>query len=248
VSLRVAGAQIPVTRHVAGNVEVLLRAVEFAASQKADVLLTPEGSLSGYHPGFDEGEVAAALETVTSRARDAGVGLALGTCYRESDGKCYNQIRLYSPDGEFLGFHAKTLRCAGEVQDYSGAPLRTFDLKGIAVGGLICNDMWANPDCTPMPDPNLARQLGEQGARVILHAVNGGRSAGERSRVVWRFHEANLQMRAMAAGAWIVTCDNCDPQDRPCSAPCGVVDPEGNWRLRTPPQGEQFFTYTIVLE
>ena len=35
----------------------------------------------------------------------------LGTCFVEAaDGHCYNQIRFYRADGEFLGFHSKTLQ------------------------------------------------------------------------------------------------------------------------------------------
>jgi len=53
VQLRVAGAQMPVTADVRKNREILLRAIAFAAARKADILLTPEGSLSGYCPDFE---------------------------------------------------------------------------------------------------------------------------------------------------------------------------------------------------
>ena len=42
--LRVAGAQIAVTRDVGRNVETLRRAIDYAVAEKADILLTPEGS------------------------------------------------------------------------------------------------------------------------------------------------------------------------------------------------------------
>src|SRR5215470_2424453 len=41
--IRVVGAQMAVTRNVDANLAVLERAVQYAAAQKADVLLTPEG-------------------------------------------------------------------------------------------------------------------------------------------------------------------------------------------------------------
>ena len=50
----------------------------------------------------------------------------------------------------------------GEINDYAIRPLRTFEIKGIRVGGLICNDMWANPQCTPMPDPHLSQKLSKK--------------------------------------------------------------------------------------
>ena len=122
-------------------------------------------------------------------------------------------------------------------------------MNGFPVGGLICNDLWANPQCTPGPDPHLTQQLAEMGARVIFHAVNGGRDGSDYARdVIWPFHESNLLMRAKAGKVWIVTVDNCHPTDIPCSAPSGVIDPQGQWTVKAKPVGEQFFVHTIELE
>ena len=115
------------------------------------------------------------------------------------------------------------------------------------MGGLICNDLWANPQCTPMPDPHLSQQLAQMGAQIVYHAVNGGRDGSEWSEVAWRYHEANLRMRARAGRLWVVTVDNCHPAHLPCSAPSGVIDPNGSWACQTAPQGEQFFVQTITL-
>ncbi|MFQ5808524.1 MAG: nitrilase-related carbon-nitrogen hydrolase, partial [Armatimonadota bacterium] len=110
--IRVAGAQMPVTTEIESNVETICRAIDFAASEKAEILLTPEGSLSGYTSEFDAGAAREGLERVTAKAREAGVGLALGTCFADpEDGKRYNQIRFYGLGGECLGFHSKTLLC-----------------------------------------------------------------------------------------------------------------------------------------
>jgi predicted amidohydrolase len=99
-----------------------------------------------------------------------------------------------------------------------------------------------------MPDPHLSQQLAEKGARIIFHAVNGGRDGSAWARDVnWHFHEANLRMRAAAGQVYIVTVDNSDPATLPCSAPCGVIDPLGQWVCRTAPQGEQLFVHTINL-
>ncbi len=254
--MRVALAQLSVTNDVSANVAAILRAVEFARAEKADVLLTPEGSLSGYTPRFDRRAVADALGAVTTAARRARVGLALGTCFVEpDDGKCYDELRFYGPDGAYLGFHAKTLLCGtladppqGEINEYAVRPLRTFDLIGVKVGGLICNDMWANPGCTPMPDPHLAQQLARMGARLILHSVNGGRSAGEGSDVAWQYHESNLRLRADAGGVWIATVDSSYPTHLRCSSPSGVLGPDGRWACRAEPKGVQHVAHTIELD
>ncbi len=157
-TLRVATAQIPVSQDINTNVKTICRAIEIASQERAEILLTPEGSLSGYTPKFDQAELEEALESVVAKAKAADLALALGTCFTEpSDGKCYNQVRFYDESGKLLGFHAKTLLCGtltepskGEINHYSTRPLCTFQIKGITVGALICNDMWANPQCTPM--------------------------------------------------------------------------------------------------
>ena len=256
VSLRVATAQIPVTNSIAENAATIHRALDVAIKEEADILLTPEGSLSGYTPKFDQAEVDKQLAKITKRASEAGIALALGTCYVEPDDKkCYNQIRFYDSSGKFLGFHTKTLLCGsfsdppqGEINDYATRPLQTFEIKGIRVGGLICNDMWANPQCTPMPDPHLSQQLSKAGAQIIFHAINGGRDGGKWStEVFWPYHETNMRMRAAAGRVWVVSADNSFPQTVPCSAPSGVLKPDGQWAKKSPRKGEHVTVHTIDL-
>jgi predicted amidohydrolase len=256
MQLRVAGAQLQVTTDVRTNVEAICRAIAWSEAQGADILLTPEGSLSGYTPTFDASEVNEGLAEVTEVARRAHLGLALATCFVEpDDGACYNQIRFYEPDGSHLGFHSKILRCGsleqpprGEINQFAMCPLRTFGFRGITIGGLICNDMWANPECTPQPDPHLSQQLATMGARIAFHAVNGGRDGSAWSDVAWRYHEANLRMRARAGRLWVVTVDSCYPLNMKCSAPSGVVAPDGTWACQAEPWGEQYFVHEIELD
>lgn len=256
LSLRVASAQIPVTNSISENSATIHRALDVAIKEGADILLTPEGSLSGYTPKFDQAEVDKELAKIVERASRAGIALALGTCYTEAeDQKCYNQIRFYNRSGKFLGFHSKTLLCGsfseppqGEINDYATRPLRTFEIKGIRVGGLICNDMWGNPQCTPMPDPHLSQKLSKKGAQIIFLAINGGRDGGAWSEEVnWPYHEVNMRMRAAAGRVWVVSADNSFPHSVPCSAPSGVLNPRGQWAKQAPRQGEHVTVHTIEL-
>ena len=256
-TLRVATAQIPVTRDIEANVATIGRALDAAIEEGAEILLTPEGSLSGYTHEFDQALVDKHLPEIVQRASSAGVALALGTCYVEpDDNQCYNEIRFYDSEGNFLGFHTKTLLCGsltepfkGEINHYGTRPLRTFEIKGIQVGGLICNDMWGNPQCTSMPDPHLSQRLSEAGAEVLFVAINGGRNGGDWSKqVYWHYHETNMRMRASAGKLWVVSADNCFPMDIPCSAPSGVLRPNGTWAAQAKRVGEQVVVYTIDLD
>jgi predicted amidohydrolase len=256
MQLRVAGIQMPVTNDINANVKHICAAIKHAAAEKADILLTPEGAVSGYRHDFNRASVKEAVKHITSYAQSNRLGLALGTCFVEDDNYCYNQIRFYTPDGTYLGFHSKILRCGtltdppvGEINHYHLTDLKTFCwLPDLKVGGLICNDLWANPECTPMADTHLSQQLARMGARIVFHAVNGGRNGSEWSEVAWHYHDANLRMRARAGKIWIVTTDSSTPLHLPCSAPGGVISPQGNWVSRTLPQGLQFFVYTLQLD
>ena len=82
--LRVAGAQIPVTEDISTNLAAISRAIDFARGAKADILLTPEGALSGYTNLFDPRAVQDGLRQVLSWARSARIGLALGTLFHRA--------------------------------------------------------------------------------------------------------------------------------------------------------------------
>jgi predicted amidohydrolase len=255
MKLRVAGAQIPVTTNIEENVSRIAEAIDQAAGGGAQILLTPEGSVSGYTHEFDAEQVRQEVTNLVARASVQGMGLALGTCYQEPDGLVYNQLRLYAQDGAYLGFHAKILRTGtfdsppqGEIQAYSPSPLRAFSFAGITVSALICNDLWANPECTPMPDMHLSQILAERGVRVLFHGVNGGRDAGDYSQVVVKnFHESQLRMRARAGKLWIVSVDSSHPEEIPCSSRGGVVRPDGSWAVQIPDKGTQVFVHEIDL-
>jgi predicted amidohydrolase len=216
----------------------------------------PEGMLSGYdfEAGFAFPEISDALREIVAKATSCNLGLAIGTIFEEPDGKRYNQLRFYAGNGEFIGFHSKILRCSpvdtdeprGELRYCAATPLRAFDFGGVAIGGLLCNDMWGTPICTPVPDPHLAVQLSRMGAKIIFHGVNGGRDAGDMSQTVYRnYHESNLRLRALAGKVWIATVDNAFPLDIPNSCSGGVVTPRGEWLQKIPAQGEQYFTVDI---
>lgn len=252
--LRVAGAQIPVTRDLRKNVETITRAIDFAQREKADMLVTPEGSLSGYWAGFQADATQTALDEVVAKARAAKVALVLGTCFAAADGTRYDAQRFYDADGQFLGFHSKILLCRrvanptakGEMDSFKTSPLRVFSLNGLSIGGLVCNDMWANPEYTPMPDPYLARQLAGLGARVIFVSANAGQDAGPDWSLNHPFHESNLRLRARSAGVWVVVVDAADPEGKkPSNCPSGVVSPDGGWVVQAESKGEQFFAHTI---
>ncbi len=254
--IKISIAQMAVCNtDVAENLRQVEIAVDRAIDQGADILLTPEGMVSGYHTDFDQSQVADAIIKITRRAKAGRLGLALGSCFYEDDGLCYNQLRFYDKDGIYLGCHTKTLTCgdpfpphSGEVDDYAVMPLRTFDFHGVTIGGLICNDLWANPEFTPGDDTHLALKLKLMGAKMLFHAVNGGSDTSEFSQVVVRgYHESNLRMRARGYKLWIASVDNVYTDGTPNSCSSGVVSPNGEWALKLDTVGCRQGCFTVSL-
>jgi predicted amidohydrolase len=263
--LTVAGFQMIVSKDVEANEHALRRAIDQAASVKADFLLTPEGSLSGYYPDFDRTVVAAAVQRVAQHAKESRVGLLLGTCYKEMEEDvpsfaakrwgspagqheyCYDQVRVYTPSGEYLGAHSKILLCSslyhpgtGEIKNFVTGTLRTFTWDGICFGVLICNDLWATPGFTSSPNPYLAWRLKTMGAQIIFHAVN---TAG--TPALFRpYHESNQNLWAISLNVPIVTT-NANDNVTASNCRAGVVDSAGERQYLAHEVGEQFFSYKL---
>ena len=223
--------------------------------------------LSGYGgaPAFNASVLEASLGRVRAAARAARLGLFLGTLYTETHTTSanlparyrhrellpYDQQRVYSRDGLYLGFNAKQLlttnpRMPGapgsEANDFIQGKPTVFELEvttsdgrpsTVTAGALICNDMWADPSCSTN-DPMLTHVLAWQhSAQIIFHSVNGGPG---REDVYIPFHHGQLSARAMADSLHIVFAQAAYDSGQNCAT--GVVAPNGTI-LRTVPMGAE---------
>ncbi len=269
--ITVAGLQILASKDVQANERTIHRAIDHAAGVKADFLLTPEGSLSGYYwgnyPDFDRVTVAEAVARVAQHAKQVHVGLLLGTCYKDMEPEvpkrfahdwggparlheyCYDQVRVYAPSGAYLGAYSKILLCSslwhpgtGEIQHNVQGRLRTFTWNEICFGVLICNDLWATPGATTTPNPYLAWQLRMMGAQVIFHAVG---TAGTPD-LYRAYQESNQSLWAMTLHIPIVTT-NANDGKTPSNCRAGVINAQGKRVYTAPDIGEQFFTCKVLI-
>jgi len=242
--IKIAGLQMIVTRDIDYNERRILEGIKEAAKSKVDFLVTPEGSLSGIIPLFEREVLDRALERVVAAAREARVGLALGTLFKEKKGDrefCYNQIRFYAPEGDFLGAHSKILLGTSAMRSQVQGQLRTFTWRGICFGALICNDLWATPGTT-IPNPYLPWKLKQMGAQVIFHVIASGWDQQLRN-----FQESSVELWAKNLQIPVVEVNTACPWGDPVNASSGVVGPDGTRLLRSNDEGEQFFVYTITL-
>jgi len=249
LSVMISGLQMNVTHDVKSNQEQIIAGIRKAADEGASFLVTPEGSLSGYTSDFKQNEVSDALEEIKAVATKMKVGLMLGTCYKELImGKefCYNQVRVYAPEGQFMGAYSKILRCSnitlpgtGEMVEYVEGELRTFSWNGLRFGILICNDLWASPGYTTMPNPYLPLKLKQMGAQFIVHCINSGTFQKYRP-----FHESSADIWALSVKIPILEV-NAAQQNEIINAQSGLIDANGERNLRVPDSGMQFFTVKI---
>jgi predicted amidohydrolase len=248
-ALVISGLQMIVSNDIGLNQKQIMEGIRMAAGKGADFLVTPEGSLSGYTSNFDQKTLNEALALVTAEALRMKVGLMLGTCYKEvirDKEFCYNQVRVYAPDGEFLGEYSKILRCSnpdmpgtGEMAEYVEGSLRTFNWQGNRFGILICNDLWATPGFTTMPNPYLVWKLKQMGAQFIVHCINSGSAQKYR-----QFHESSAELWALSVNLPVLEV-NAAQGDEKINAQSGLIGANGERSLRVPDSGIQFFTITI---
>ena len=245
----ITGLQMNVSNDIKANMEQIVAGIRKTAGEGASFLVTPEGSLSGYTGNFDQKELADALEEIKAEALKMKVGLMLGTCYKKIiKGKeyCYNQVRVYAPEGHFIGEYSKVLRCSnldlpgsGEMIDYVEGELRTFEWNGNRFGILICNDLWATPGYTTIPNPYLVWKLKQMGAQFIVHCINSGTTQKYRT-----FHESSAELWALSVKLPIIEV-NAAQWDEKVNAQSGLIDANGERSLRVPDSGVQFFTVKI---
>jgi predicted amidohydrolase len=250
-SVVVSGIQMTVTNDIKSNKLQIITGIRRAVQEGASFLVTPEGSLSGYTSNFDQKELAPALDEVVTLAGKMKMGLMLGTCFKERiNGKefCYNQVRVYTPEGQFLGAYSKILRCSGidlpgtgEMREYVEGELRTFDWNGLRFGILICNDLWATPGYTTMPNPYLPMKLKHMGAQFIVHCINSGTVQKYRP-----FHESSAELWAFSTKIPILEV-NAAQEKETINAQSGLIDRNGERVLRVPDSGLQIFTMKIDL-
>ena len=153
---RVLIAQLnPTIGDLLGNTEKVLQTLNMARDKKVDIVCFPEMTLCGYAPDdlvlherfIDEMENQ--LDRIVKESRGVAclVGLIRRNSMREEKG-LLNSAAVIS-DGQLLGFHDKwllpTYDVFNERRYFSrGKSVQVFNIKGMRVGVVICEDMWQN--------------------------------------------------------------------------------------------------------
>src|SRR5919108_1845887 len=150
-SLRIALAQLDLlVGDVQGNAERVVTTARRAREElRADLVLFPELTLSGYppedllfHRGFRR-KTEEGLARLRSEVRDAAVMVGFPEYARAG---IYNSAALIAP-GELVAIHRKAELPNYKVFDEKryfqpGAQPTVADCRGFRVGLLVCEDLW----------------------------------------------------------------------------------------------------------
>ncbi len=248
MSLRLATSQFPTSGDPAANAEYMIRQIREAKRQGADLIHFAEACLSGYaghdlegYEAYDWETLRTASRAVVDAAAEVGVWIVFGSAHPLSEGrKPHNCLYVVDDRGKLVDRYDK-LFCAGDASEESGdlahytpgSHFCVFEVKGVRLGTLICHDYRY---------PELYREYGRRGIRVMLHSFHSGNLSAERltemEEVVGKANHALnpattiagiTQLAAMHAVAsnnnmWI----SCSNSSAPRSCwPAFVVRPDG---------------------
>jgi len=210
-------ASFPISFSVQRNLDTLLSVLNCAHG--ADLVLFPEGSLSGYADDLsfldrlDLDAVESGLDQLQSEALRRGLYIWCGACRREA-GQWSNQGIGFTPTGERHIYRKVNLATheRGHFAAGNELPVFTLSVRGemVKTGVQLCRELRF---------PEQWRYLARRGAQVILHLNNAIGSSFEQP--VWRSH---LVSRAAENQRFVVSVNNAAAAQK---CPSLAVAPNG---------------------
>lgn len=233
----------------------------FEMTKDSDLVLTPEGALSGYcmtvkhenKTNSTERRFLPIMSEVQQMSAQYNTDIIVGTGWREEDGLPYNQQRLYS-DGELLCAYSKRLLCsrpefAGEYVTYAAGRFpQVWKLSnGVRAGFLICNDVWAYPPVSTH-NPYYYYEYENLGVQIMFVSVNCNVTKGG-SEQIKQWHTTHLEQYSRTHSVYTVvssatTAMNGELADLQ-QCPTGIIAPDGNWLTRSDSLEMQALSYDI---
>ena len=187
MKIKVNIAQIkPTLGNVNKNLEIMIKNIEKAISENADLVVFPELSLTGYLVKDMVPNVAIKRNTVPKELLELSkkISIIFGAVEEDEDFRFYNSA-FYLEDGELKHVHKKvylpTYGLFDEFRYFSkGDKFRAFDTKFGRFGILICEDAF---------HPSSSYILNEDGCQYMFMLANspsrGGQGDKPSNLIIW---------------------------------------------------------------
>lgn len=141
--MRFAAYQFGVTGNVQYNIEIISKAVELAAEQKAELVVFPECAISGYPPrnidkawDIDKAAIENAVKVLQELSDRYKINIIIGTVF--FDDQYYNRAYLFAPGQEASWYGKRALYGWDEDNFTPGSETGIFKLGAYTVGVRIC--------------------------------------------------------------------------------------------------------------
>lgn len=222
-SLRLALATLPATLSSPdANVEAMQRCCHEARRAKADLLLLPELSLTGYGNGPETPKRAItehrALALLAEACGNAPLAILAGFTERQSDGTLFASHIARLPNGSHTTYRKLHLAPPEQGIYTPGDHLPLFSFKGFTVGMLLCYDAHF---------PLAFHRMAEKGADLILIPHASPRGTSQEKFDSWMRH---LPARAFDNSVWVAAVNQSGVNEAGLSFPplAVAIDPSGH--------------------
>jgi len=167
--MKIAIAQINTTvGDINGNFERIISSITKAKNEKAELIIFPELTLTGYPPRdllIKKSFIQKNIEVLHQLVEyTKNIAIIVGFVDKK-DGELFNAAALIS-DRKIIGIYHKVHLPNYDVFDEkryfsAGNSINIFELKGVKLGITICEDIWIND--------GPVRQLKKKGAELIVN-------------------------------------------------------------------------------
>jgi len=236
--ISILGAQFPVSFDVQDNLNHILAILKH--SKESDLVVFPEGSVSGYDTNLsflekiNISEVKEALEILRNEAIKRKIHIWVGCCLFENK-KWFNTALGFTPEGNRNRYNKVNLATHERGFFTFGSELKTYPLKFnnqiVSVAVQLCRDL---------KYPEQWRWLALNNAQIFLHMTNAKGDSSVQN--VWK---SQLVSRATENQRFVVSV-NTAASHQEC--PTIVINPKGLILHEVISHETQYFRLKIDLD
>jgi len=238
-----------VTMSIDQNVQAIMTAIDWAALNGVDIMVTPECALTGYmwKPENKQDPRIASLSTALMQLQEysllKGVDLVLGTACYNAQGE-WSNMQAFIVAGHCVDHYEKQVLFGAEQCVYTaGHRLTILDYRQFKIAGLICNDLWSNPILWPGQSADLLQELRRQKVDIIFVSANIPPS-NEQHELFYTWADVCIRMYSLT-GDWNTVVSDQTIDAAGAVGPVGVVGRNSEWLVKGHDHDVDYFKYAV---